>query len=209
MERIEATEIVESDKPLIGLMQHFGSGLDALRYYAERMTNRFRRDNVGTQCCFCERKSVARVQAFCWRTLVNPRFAFTRNDALMLLAGRVGMTLQHTVIDFATVHGFCESCASRAKRNRVLSVLVKSIAFFLLIVCIGMVLIGGGAAIIMRADPKDRNEFLICFFIGVIGLIASVFGHIWERRLRIPVSLRTIGRKPFYLEKVMDCDTDR
>ena len=206
MDKKETAEIIESDKPLIGLLQHFGTGLDALRFYAGCMADRFRRESVGTVCCACRRNSVSRIQAFCWRTMVNPRFAFTRHDALMLLAGRVGVTLQQTVIDFATVHGFCESCASKTKRNRVLSVIVKSVAFFLLIICIGMVVIGGGAAIVLRADPKDRNEFLVCFFLGVIGLIASVLGHVWERKLRIPASFRTIGRKPFYLEKVMDCD---
>lgn len=209
MNKTEASEIVESDKPLIGLIQHFGSGSDALRFYAERMTHRFRGDGVGMQCCSCKRNSVSRVQAFHWRALVNPKFAFTRLDALLLLAGRVGMTLQHTMIDFATVHGFCDSCAATVKRNRLFSVVIKSVAFFTLIVCIGMVLIGGGAVVVMSPDPKDRNEFLICFLVGVFGLIASTFGHVWERRLRIPPPLRMIGRKPFYLEKVTEFDTSR
>ncbi len=179
-------------------MGQFGSGLEALKFYAGKMTHRFRPDAVGTQCCCCERKSVSRVQMFCWRALVNPRFAFTRTDALMLLAGRVGMTLQHTVVDFATIHGFCESCASNVKRNRLISVVVKSISFFLLLVCMLFFVIAGGAAIMFWSDPKGRHECLIGFSIGAIGLIASVFGHIWERNLRIPIFARAIGRKPFF-----------
>jgi hypothetical protein len=207
MNETETTQIIESDRPLIGLMGQFGSGMDALKFYAGKMTHHFRQDAVGAQqCCCCERKSASRVQMFCWRALVNPRFAFTRTDALLLLAGRVGMTLQHTVVDFATFHGLCDSCASNAKRNRFVSVVVKSISFFLLLVCMGFIVFAGGAAIMFWSDPKDRHEFLIGFFIGVIGLIASVFGHKWERNLRIPKFARTIGRKPFFLVKVMDCN---
>jgi hypothetical protein len=72
---------------------------------------------------------------------------------------------------------------------------------------IGLFLIAGGAAIMFWSDPKDRNEFLVGFSVGVIGLIASIFGHIWERNLRIPKFARTIGRKPFFLAKVMNCNS--
>ena len=72
----------------------------------------------------------------------------------------------------------------------------------------GTVVFAGGAAIMFWSSPKDRDECLTSFFIGVIGLIASVFGHIWERNLRIPKFARTIGRKPFFLAKVMDCKID-
>jgi hypothetical protein len=141
--------------------------------------------------------------------MANPRFAFTRKHALMMLAGRVGLTLQQTVIDFQTIHRFCETCVSRTKRSRALSVLTKSIAFFLLIVSTGMALIGGGAAIIFWADRKDRHEFLGWLVVGTAGMIASIFGHIWKRRLRIPEQLRAVGRKPFWLEKVVDYDNGR
>lgn len=197
-------QIIESDQPLIGLMDQFGNGLNALRFYAAEMTDRFGRATVGTQCCCCERRSVSRVDVFCWRALVNPRFAFTRMDALMLLAGRVGMTLQHTVVDFATFHGFCEDCASKTKRARWFSVVVKSISFFLLLVCMMVIAIAGGGVIMFWSDPKDRHEFLIGFLAGAFGLVASIYGHVWERNLRIPKFARTIGRKPFFLAKVAD-----
>jgi len=70
----------------------------------------------------------------------------------------------------------------------------------------GLIVFAGGAAIMFWSDPKDRHECLISFSVGVIGLIASVFGHIWERNLRIPKFARTTGRKPFFLAKVMDCN---
>lgn len=206
MNEIETTKIIESGRPLIGLMEQFGSGLDALQFYAGEMARRYRPAAVGKQCCCCGRNPVSRVQMFCWSAFVNPRFAFTRRNALELLIGHLGVTLRHTVVGFETFHGLCESCASKAKRNRIYSVVVKSISFFLLLVCIGLVLFSGGGAVMFKSDPKDRVEFLVGFFIGVIGLTASIFAHGWERRLRIPKYFQTIGRKPFLLEKVVDCN---
>jgi hypothetical protein len=203
MDESQANQLIDSEKPLIGLMEHFGSGLDALRFFTGKMSNRFRQEAVGEQCCWCKREPVSRVHAFCWRALVSPRFAFTHINALMLLAGRLSVSIQHTSVDFVTFHGLCEPCAKKAKLNRFCATAIKSISFFLLLVCLGMCVFGGGAALLFWADSKDRKECLIVFAIGVAGLIASVFGHIWERNLRILKFVRSVGRKPFDLVKVI------
>ena len=203
MDESQTNQIVNSEKSLIGLREYFGSGLDALRYFAEKMSNRFGREAVGEQCCWCKRESVTRVHAFRWRALVSPRFAFTHIDALMFLLGNLSVTIRHTTVDFVTYHGLCESCGEKTKLCRFCAVAIKSISFFLLLVCLGLCVFGGGAALLFWSDPKSRKECLTGFLIGVVGLIASVFGHIWERNLRIPKFVRSVGRKPFDLAKVV------
>ena len=204
MNEREVTQIIESNRPLIGLMGQIGNGLDVLKFFGDRMAQRFSSTAVGAQCCCCQKKPVSGVQVFYWRALTNPQFAFTRTDALLLFVGRLGVNLRQTIVEFATFHGLCLSCASKIKRNRLFSVIVKSISFFLLLVCLMITVFSGGGAVMFWTDEKDRHSWLIGLFVGVIGLIASIFGHIWERNLSVPKFSATIGRKPFYLEKVMD-----
>jgi hypothetical protein len=130
MDESRTNQIVDSEKPLISLREHFGSGLDALRFFAGKMSNRFRQESVGKECCWCKRESASRVHAYCWRALVSPRFALTPINALMLLLGRLSVSIQHTSVDFITHHGLCESCADKIKLYRFFAVAIKSISFF-------------------------------------------------------------------------------
>ena len=205
MDSREAVENAESGQPLIGLMQHFGSGLEALQFYAKHTASTHTKADTGTLCSCCKMNSVSRVQTFYWRTAVNPRFAFDRHDLAMLFFGSIRLAIRQTAVEFVTIHGLCDSCASRTKLNRLVSHIVKFISFFLLLVCLGMAIVGAGCLLFLRHEPKETTAaFLVCLLVGIFGLVASIYGHMWERKLRIPSFLRTIGRKPFYLEKVTD-----
>lgn len=206
MENREAVKIIESEQPLIGLMQHFGSGLTAFQFYATHAASVYAKTNAGTLCCSCKMNSVSRIQTYHWRTAVNPKFAFGWRDLIRLSHFgwlRLGsLAIHQTAVEFSTSHGFCESCALKTKLNRLGSNIVKFISFFLLIVCFGMMIVGGGGLLFMREELKETAAFVVCLLVGILGLATSIYGHIWERKLKIPTPLRAIGRKPFYLEKV-------
>jgi hypothetical protein len=207
MNETKAAELIEADKPLIGLKGYFHNGLDALNYFASEMGRRFERDKVTTKCFSCGYAPVSKVEGFFWRAKVHPKLVFTWYEVLLVLALTFIFRIEHTVVSFSTFHGFCESCAAKARRRRILSVLIRLSTLLTLCFCIGMTVIASLAAIFLKADPSDRNLWLKIALVGLAGVVASSLSQIWAHRLRIPSSLRRIGRRPFDLVVVGDVES--
>jgi hypothetical protein len=138
---------------------------------------------------------------------VHPKFDFSILDAIVFLLGVIRFTIHHDIVSFPTAHGFCESCLAKVKRNQRYSGMVWFASLLMLFFCIGGTLISGAAAVMMWSDPIDRNLWLKIVFGGVIGIVFATFGQIFARRLRVPASMRYIGRRPFYLVGIDDADS--
>jgi hypothetical protein len=204
---LEVEQIIDSDEPLVQLKDYFNGGLAALEYFGKTMQARYsstRRDGL---CDCCKLHSTSKSYSYHWSALVRPRFAFTRTDALLLLAGRVGLSIAYTKITFQTCHHLCQGCSARVAWSRHLAIVVKAISFFLLLVGLVMTLFGGLGCLLIGENPfvsKDIRFMLYMFILGVIAVSVSCGGHAIERRMRIPAYIRTVGRKPFDLIRVTE-----
>jgi len=169
--------------------------------HGNRMQSRYNgHQNV---CEICQSTAVSQLQTYYWRCILGSRFKFTPLNFLLLFVGYYSVTVVHDNIEFETTHSLCKPCVVQTRLKRILSVLTKAAAFFLLLTCLAITVIGG-VIILHDAFSGVRLErgYLEVFGAGVAGLILSWLGHKWERRLRIPSSFRTIGRRPFWLRKV-------
>jgi hypothetical protein len=194
--------IEDTSSPLSRLNDFYPEFTTALQEYGRAMQQRHTASGPA-DCEICQTLPADHKEAYVWQTMVNPEFAFTKLDLLMLFLGRAGFSIQQTVINFQTAHNVCRRCSANAKRNRALSVLVKSISFFLLIICLGLAMLGGvGVLYSLKQAGRFEAGFALAFGLGVAGLIASYFGHKWESQLRVPTPFRSIGRHPFWLAKV-------
>ena len=194
--------VIRNNSPLSELNEFYPEFTTALQEYGRAMQRRYTASNP-EQCEVCHATPADVKEFYLWQTMVNPEFTFTKLDLLMLFLGRAGLTLQQTVINFQTAHCVCRKCSSHGKKNRALSILVKSISFFLLIVCLGFAIIGGGGVLYsLKQTGTFESGFATAFAFGAVGLIASYLGHRWESNLRVPAPFRLIGRSPFWLVKV-------
>lgn len=196
--------IIASNRPLKSLKELFPYGItdSSLMEYGKA---RHRRHTGAEQshCEICHSTAVSQLQAYRWITMVQPKFTFTSFNFLMLFFGRIGITLQQTEISFETAHCVCQSCAVRTRIRRMLSVVAKGIAFFVLLLSLAVTVMGGGSVVYdsLQGNPVD-HEFLWLFFAGLGGLFISWLGHKCERSLRIPSPFRSIGLHPFWLSRV-------
>jgi hypothetical protein len=194
--------IEDTSSPLSRLNDFYPDFTTALQDYGRAMQRRHTASDPG-ECEVCQTLPADRKEAYVWQTMVNPEFTFTKLDFLKLFLGRVGFTIQQTVINFQTAHCVCRRCSSRARKSRGLSVLVKSVSFFLLIICLGAAIIGGGGVLYsLKQTQTFETGFAGLFGFGVVGLAAAYLGHKWESQLRVPTAFRSIGRYPFWLAKV-------
>ena len=194
--------VINANLPLRALNEFYPETTTALQEYGRVMQQRFTASNP-SECEICRVKPGTVIQMYDWRTMVDPEFTFTKLDMLMLFLGRAGVTLKQTVLQFETAHGLCPSCVTATKTKRTFSVMVKAVAFFLLVVCLALVIIGGGGVIYsLKKTGAFEAGFALSFGIGVVGLALAYLGHKWESKLRVPASFRFIGRAPFWLAKV-------
>jgi hypothetical protein len=194
--------VINANLPLRTLNEYYPETTTALQEYGRVMQQRFTASNP-SECEICRVKPGPVTQLYAWHTMVNPEFTFTKLDMLMLFLGRAGVTLKQTVIQFETAHGLCPSCVTAIKTRRTLSVAVKAVAFFLLVVCLALAVIGGGGVLYsLKKTGTFEAGFALSCGIGAVGLALAYLGHKWESKLRVPAPFRFIGRAPFWLAKV-------
>lgn len=194
--------VIQDNSPLSRLNDFYPDFTTALQEYGRAMQQRHTASGPA-ECEICQTLPADLKETYVWQTMVNPEFAFTKLDLLFLFLGRTGFSIQQTVINFQTAHCVCRRCSADAGRNRALSVLVKSISFFLLIICLGGTIIGGGGVLYsLKQTGTFEAGFAALFGCGVVGLAAAYVGHKWESQLRVPMPFRSIGRSPFWLARV-------
>lgn len=195
-------QVIQDGSPLCRLNEFYPEFTTALEEYGRAMQRRHTAADPA-DCEVCQARPADRKEAYFWQTMVNPEFAFTKLDLLMLFLGRAGFSIQQTVVNFQTAHRVCHRCSSHSRKNRALSVFVKSVSFFLLIICLGFTIIGGGGVLYsLKQTQTFEAGFAALFACGVFGLAAAYIGHKWEAQLRVPAAFRSIGRHPFWLARV-------
>ncbi len=201
-------QVLEGRRPLRSLMKHFGSAVSALTFYGNRMQQKYHTAAPPGTCVMCGKPNGTVTETYYWKAFVRPRFKFGALDAVLLFLGRVGFTVEQTVVSFVTTHQLCADCGAKARFRRGLSVAIKAAAFFCLVIGLGLTILGGAGFVYLKIRAtaqaqRDAHGFALACALGIVGIVASILGHRLETLLRVPPRLRVIGRKPFLLAKVV------
>jgi hypothetical protein len=134
--------------------------------------------------------------AYRWAARFTDGIHFGWVDAVLLLVGRVGVSVKYSVVSFDTAHPTCARCGPRLRRARGLANVLNFIGLFTVLVA-GTVL----AMCVSAAFYFDRRAERLGWAeaSAVTALITAAGGAClwWMRRLRVPPSLRYVSAKPF------------
>lgn len=199
----ELTQVLDGRLPLSVLIRQ-GDTERALTIYAEQMQRKYSRIPAGTPCVSCEQNAGSVIEFYRWAASCNERVKFGALSVLLLFVGWIRFTRQWTVVRFETAHCFCPKCARKTKLRRGLSVIVKGITFFCLLVGLVLGIPCGTAVLYFKSIGADHDAkgFIWGALVGFAGLAIGIVGHRWEKILQIPPKIRFIGRSPFYLSAV-------
>jgi hypothetical protein len=195
----DVDELLKGGASLRELSRHFDTRDDALNYYAAHQQNKHPpRPAASADICLTCKDAPTLVVEYRWRGILFDGVRFGALDALMLLLGHVGMTVQHRAIDFQTYHPACRACWRRTVWRKRLAPLINFFAFAGLL-C-GLLLAPLGFLTPVFGKGLKRDEQIIFVLVGIGGsLLILLYPFLMRtvRRMQIPLPLRSIPRKPF------------
>jgi hypothetical protein len=200
-ERIQRA--IEARRPLSELALLFPNRLDALRYYADYMAQKFEHPR-STSCIMCGHTEAAHEEVYTWEAIVNTRVSIFWS----FLVSAVTLLAYHFIswfyrVQFTTRHCFCESCSRMAARKRFLSSGLQFLFFAILITALlAVVPITVFLIAILFVAPELAPRAALLWLLALALLVWSVAGFTFCRRLAIPPTLSEVGRFPFTVKRV-------
>ena len=82
------------------------------------------------KCEFCSSKSGLNKLVFSWRRYGKGSLKLTVVDLMLLCAGQLGVSVEHSFTDFKGHHSVCDFCFSSFRSKKLLSDLLYFICFF-------------------------------------------------------------------------------
>lgn len=199
-----ALDLINADRPLKELAQHFESQTDALVHYAGIMRGKYRAGRSTSACEACGKGQQDSQNMYHWRAPVKCKVPRS--------SGKPGeKTRYHTIptaVTFETFHWVCRRCKVETAVRRLLAAALTYLSITLLFVCIlsTVIYLNELIAIFVQASRfETMNPQHVMILAGaMLGAIPALLGILFARAIGAPRLLRSIGKWPFSLTKVSE-----
>jgi hypothetical protein len=192
--------LVARGAPPSDFLPFFATKRQAAGYVASANAARFHPDAAGDFCAVCGQKPVTRSITYLWNAVFFDGFGFGALDALKLMLGHVGVTIKKEIIGYNTTHPLCEGCGKRLRNRCWIANVLNFIGLFTLIVA-GVAAASCWAGVFyFDFKPSERNEWYMMTAVSTGVLLVGVICLWLMKRLRVPATLRFLGRRPFFYQ---------
>jgi hypothetical protein len=191
-----ADTLIEQRAPIDEVRRLFKTRRAFAEYLAIAAAARNDLSGVTNICAVCEQNPADKIARYFWRAQFTKGFGFGWTEALMLLVGHIGVSVNYEVVEFQTHHAVCAGCKRQLAIKRLLANLLNFIGLFLLIVA-GTVAAMAWSAVVYFHNSRDQKEF---WQIAIAGSVLTLLGAICMapiRKLRVPPPLRYFAVQPF------------